>query len=120
MNIGAKLLLVATSVIWFGCVEENASVTSCHEKKSFVISCGSGCALVYDLKGFETTEDCVVLNFEVNMFIDEIAEQSYFETYKVLKSEGNRIATESGVILSEQDHGALFVEMERVVGGILE
>jgi hypothetical protein len=60
--------------------------------KSFVISCGSGCAMTYD------TENIININpsskkvkFKVDMYVDEQLSDTYYETYIFSYDESNKI-----------------------------
>jgi hypothetical protein len=50
-------------------------------KKSIVISCGSGCAMVYDEENIISTNNSNEVKFKVKMYIDEVLTDTYYETY---------------------------------------
>lgn len=52
------------------------------KKQSFVISCGGGCAMTYNVKNIEQiNEVSIKVKFQVQMYIDENPTETYEETY---------------------------------------
>ncbi|WP_028889966.1 SH3 domain-containing protein [Tenacibaculum ovolyticum] len=60
---------------------ENKQFLKISDNKSFVISCGSGCAMTYSETGIVSNNNSKEVTFEVQMFIDEVLTDGYFETY---------------------------------------
>ncbi|GAA5084030.1 hypothetical protein GCM10023210_03370 [Chryseobacterium ginsengisoli] len=51
-----------------------------HEK-SFVVSCGGGCAMTYKAIGIQKKESKFIVKFTVEMYINEVLSDTYDETY---------------------------------------
>lgn len=51
------------------------------EKDSFTLSCGSGCAMIYNEVDRKTLVSKVEIKYKVTQYIDENIEDEYFETY---------------------------------------
>lgn len=51
------------------------------EKDSFTLSCGSGCAMIYNEVDRKTLISKVEIKYKVTQYIDEKLEDEYFETY---------------------------------------
>lgn len=60
----------------------------CKRIKSFVHSCGSGCALTYSERLISKEGNYYILNFEVEMHINEKLSDNYTESYTLLCSDG--------------------------------
>ena len=50
--------------------------------RSFVLSCGSGCAMTYTAKEIEKEESAFRVKFDVQMYVDEVESDSFEETYE--------------------------------------
>ncbi|WP_370901148.1 hypothetical protein [Chryseobacterium gossypii] len=50
-------------------------------KESFVISCGSGCAMSYSPENIRSVGKSVKVKFKVDMYLDEVLTDTYEETY---------------------------------------
>lgn len=52
------------------------------KSKSFVISCGGGCAMTYNVKNIDQTSSTLIkVTFEVDTYIDEEPSETFDETY---------------------------------------
>jgi len=50
--------------------------------RSFVLSCGSGCAMTYTAKEIEKEESVFRVKFDVQMYVDEVESDSFEETFE--------------------------------------
>jgi hypothetical protein len=50
--------------------------------RSFVLSCGSGCAMTYTAKEIEKEESAFRVKFDIQMYVDEVESDSFEETYE--------------------------------------
>jgi len=50
--------------------------------RSFVLSCGSGCAMTYTAKEIEKEESAFRVKFDVQMYVDEVESDSFEETFE--------------------------------------
>ena len=50
--------------------------------RSFVLSCGSGCAMTYTAIEIEKEESAFRVKFDVQMYVDEVESDSFEETYE--------------------------------------
>ena len=50
--------------------------------RSFVLSCGSGCAMTYIAKEIEKEESAFRVKFDVQMYVDEVESDSFEETFE--------------------------------------
>ena len=50
--------------------------------RSFVLSCGSGCAMTYTAKEIEKEGSAFQVKFDVQMYVDEVESDSFEETYE--------------------------------------
>lgn len=60
---------------------ENSSLSNTSTNKSFIISCGSGCAMTYSENKIVANANLKEVIFKVEMHINEIQDDEYFETY---------------------------------------
>lgn len=51
------------------------------EKQSFVVSCGSGCAMTYNVKDITIINPSVKVTFDVELYIDEQRSEKFTEMY---------------------------------------
>lgn len=51
------------------------------QEKSFVVSCGSGCAMTYTAEQITKNESSYKVKFKVEMYEDEVLSDTYYETY---------------------------------------
>lgn len=58
---------------------------------SFVISCGSGCAMTYNLKNVKDLGNIKEVRFEVETYIDEVLSETNDETYLFYYDRSNQI-----------------------------
>lgn len=58
---------------------------------SFVISCGSGCAMTYNLKNVKDLGNIKEVRFEVETYIDEVLSETNDETYLFYYNRSNQI-----------------------------
>lgn len=87
-------------------IKEKTAELNSEKKESFTIDCGSGCALVYDVKSKNGNE----VEFKVTNYINEEVSDEYSETYifdcdseKKLKNIHLKDKTEN--ILNDKDSG---------------
>jgi len=50
--------------------------------RSFVLSCGSGCAMTYTAKEIEKEESALRVKFDIQTYVDEVESDSFEETYE--------------------------------------
>ncbi|MFD2562895.1 hypothetical protein [Aquimarina rubra] len=60
---------------------ENNGASNLTDKKSFVISCGSGCAMTYSESEIIANDNLKEVTFTVEMYINEKLSEEYNETY---------------------------------------
>ena len=60
---------------------EQVDSTQQKEKQSFVLSCGSGCAMTYDEENTISSRTSYTAKFKVTIYIDEVVADEYLETY---------------------------------------
>lgn len=60
-------------------------------KDGMVISCGSGCAMQYNVKQVEGSESKIKVEFSVQMFEDEKESDSYFEKFFFFYNRENKL-----------------------------
>ena len=58
---------------------------------SFVISCGSGCAMTYNVKNVKDLGNIKEVRFEVETYIDELLSETNDETYLFYYNRSNQI-----------------------------
>lgn len=58
---------------------------------SFVISCGSGCAMTYNLKNVKDLGNIKEVRFEVETYIDDVLSETNDETYLFYYNQSNQI-----------------------------
>jgi hypothetical protein len=61
------------------------------QSDSFVISCGSGCAMTYNLKNVKDLGNIKEVRFEVETYIDEVLSETNDETYFFYYNRSNQI-----------------------------
>lgn len=61
------------------------------EEKSFVISCGSGCAMTYTAEQIIKNESSFKVRFKVEMYVNEVLSDTYKETYLFVYDNSNKI-----------------------------
>lgn len=49
--------------------------------ESFVLSCGSGCAMTYKAEKVQLSLPRITVTFKVEMYLDEQLSNTYYETY---------------------------------------
>ena len=60
--------------------------------ESFVVSCGSGCAMRYTADSFRQKDTVSIeVRFHVEMFVDEVLADNYYENYVFIYSKENEI-----------------------------
>lgn len=62
-----------------------------NKKKSFVLSCGSGCAMTYNEENTISSRTSYIVKFKVVMYIDEVVADEYMETYIFECDESGRL-----------------------------
>lgn len=85
---------------------------------SFVLSCGSGCALTYDLRNKNhINNNELELKFHITMFVNEQVAEEYFELYKIKHSDRNIVeiySIDNKKNLLEEDSPNLFFEIKKL------
>lgn len=61
--------------------QESVSTEKEEEVKSFTVSCGSGCAITYSEDTIISNDTSKEVKFKIEMYIDEVLTDEYFETY---------------------------------------
>ena len=83
------------------------------KKQSFVLSCGSGCAMTYHIKDVhQINEIKIKVAFDVDMYVDEVLTESFKETYTFMYNGDLKIEKitrdgEEGNVLDNLIGGAL-------------
>lgn len=85
---------------------------------SFVLSCGSGCALTYDLvKNQKLNDDLLELVFHITMYTNDEVVDNYVETYRI-KYSNNKVYkiyfNDDREKLLEKDSPNLFFEIKKL------
>lgn len=62
-------------------LEESELSPNVNTKNSFVISCGSGCAMTYTEHKIVANNDSSEVTFKIEMFVNEVLSNTYYETY---------------------------------------
>ncbi|MBD3906784.1 hypothetical protein NAL32_19250 [Chryseobacterium sp. Ch-15] len=73
---------------------QNSTKVNDHSKElsdSFVISCGSGCAMTYNLKNVKDLGNIKEVRFEVETYIDEVLSETNDESYLFYYNRSNQI-----------------------------
>ena len=81
---------------------------------SFVLGCGSGCALTYNTSEINQNEEWITIKFKVEMYINEKLADEHFETYQFNTKPNRLILDESGSELPEDTHPKLLNELSKV------
>lgn len=84
------------------------------ENFSFVLGCGSGCALTYNVSEIEQNEKFVTIEFKVEMYINEKVTDEYFDAYRFKTNPNQVVLDESGAELSHDTHPMLLDKLTRV------
>lgn len=90
---------------------------------SFVLSCGSGCALTYDLRNKrQLNNEELELKFHVTTYINEKVDDEHFESY-IIKHNKTIVNEIYGVddkeILLEEESPNLFFEIKKLSGTLI-
>lgn len=83
-NINAQQSLITSNTVEVKKKEPQKSTNVSTDKiqeKSFVVSCGSGCALTYTVEQITKNESSYKIKFKVEMYEDEVLSDTYYETY---------------------------------------
>lgn len=86
---------------------------------SFVLSCGSGCALTYDLRDKrQLNSEQLELTFNITMYVNEQIADEYSESYIIKHSNNkiNEIYSSDNQILLEEASPNLFLEIKKLSG----
>lgn len=70
---------------------ETATVNEDNNGRSFVLSCGSGCAMTYNTKNITGNLPEMKVTFSVDMYVDEKLSDTYNETYIFSYDSSNQI-----------------------------
>jgi len=102
MKINKNLVLGALTILIIGCRENTSKQDSRNLKnnhkvdssnpsdtketkniinKSFVISCGSGCAMTYTAESIQSEAPTIKVKFKVEMYLNEKVSDTYYEVY---------------------------------------
>ena len=80
------------------------------EKQSFVISCGSGCAMTYNVKEINPiNKSSIKVMFTVDMYVDEKISETFDEAYTFIYNNSNAI---KGIIRDGENGNVLNEMME--------
>lgn len=111
MQTSKKIIISFLLFFIIGCKKNNASkITSIEIKDSvksqssikisenskeandsFVISCGSGCAMTYNVKNIIDLENVKEVKFEIETYIDNVLSETNHETYLFYYNQSNQI-----------------------------
>lgn len=81
------LTLLLFPIVFFNCEKAQGNIsnpqkTTTENNKSFVISCGSGCAMTYTAENIlQNGTTSIKVKFKVEMYTDEQLSDTYYETY---------------------------------------
>ncbi len=120
MNSIVKFLIVLLALVFQNCQLplDNASteleVSEALNNSSFVLSCGSGCALTYNTSEINQNEEWVTIKFKVETYVNEELADDHFETYQFKTDSNKVILGESGSELPEDIHLRLYNELLKV------
>lgn len=83
--------------------------------KSFVFSCGSGCALVYNLRHVKKESNVIIAEFVVTQYIDEKVADNYSELVKYVgtDNEDYKIYIEDKLV-TEYANGELYLYLKKL------
>ncbi|RRJ91822.1 hypothetical protein EG240_04495 [Paenimyroides tangerinum] len=68
-------------------IEDNSNLIN----KSFVFSCGSGCAMRYSVENIQFKEQIATVKFKIETFIDEELSETFQESYDFIYDSKNNI-----------------------------
>jgi len=111
MQTSKKIIISILFFFIIGCKKNNASeITNIDTKdsvksqnsikisensekvnNSFVISCGSGCAMTYNVKNITDLENVKEVKFEIETYIDNVLSETNNETYLFYYNQSNQI-----------------------------
>nr|AIW81373.1 hypothetical protein [uncultured bacterium TB306_p] len=109
-----KIIIILTLLALLGCKKTSGSLNSLEldkktnvhitdsinknlekqrefESKSFVISCGSGCAMSYNAVEIVCHENNIEVKFKVEMYVDEALSDTYYETFIFSFTDSNKL-----------------------------
>lgn len=105
------VMLFSVLMILMGCNDDNTKANSKKHKKlqqsvgsnqtkttentslsSFVLSCGSGCAMTYTPESLTGKLPVLIVRFKVEMFVDEKLTDTYSEVYEFSYNSSKQIA----------------------------
>ncbi|GLU43610.1 hypothetical protein [Allomuricauda sp. NBRC 101325] len=119
-----KLILILIALLSIGCKHkidnnqhsENEILMEGTNNKSFVISCGSGCALVYNLKQIKKKSKLIIAEFDVTQYINEKVTDNYPDKVKYLltDNEGYEIYIGDNLV-TENSYGQLYLNL-KIIG----
>lgn len=112
-----KFLIVSLIVLFQNCQvngNSNRLQSESLEDFSFVVSCGSGCALTYNTSDVEKKNESVLIRFKVEMFVNEEPTDVHFERYQFQTHPQNIIFDETGLELSSEAHPSLVNNLYKV------
>ena len=94
-----KILILAVLIL-FSCnrqpIQKQTAHTATNRKnaiESFVVSCGSGCAMTYTSVRITRNLPEIKVNFEVQMHVDEELTETYEEVYIFSYNKSNELST---------------------------
>ena len=61
------------------------------KEKSFVVSCGGGCAMTYTATKIDKYGLCFKVRFNVEMYIDQVSSDAYDEEYSFFYNKSNKV-----------------------------
>lgn len=72
-------------------IQDKVNYLSNIDNKSFVVSCGGGCAMTYTAEDIKKNNSSFLVKFKVEMYVDEQLSDTYNETYLFSYDESNTI-----------------------------
>lgn len=72
-------------------IQDKVNYLSNIDNKSFVVSCGGGCAMTYTAEDIKKNNSSLLVKFKVEMYVDEQLSDTYNETYLFSYDESNTI-----------------------------
>ena len=88
---------------------------STYMNKSFVVNCGSGCALVYNLKQIKKESKIILAEFDVTQYEDERVTDTYPEKVKYVLTDNEDFEIYiRDSLASELNNGQLYLYLKKL------
>ena|SRR5690606_24996096 len=121
-NNKMKLILLFIAFISIGCKQTMDNIEHSENRvlkerinKSVVVSCGSGCTLVYNLKQIKKESKVILAEFDVTQYIDEKITDNYPEKVKYVLINNEVYEIYIGVnLITEYNNGQLYSSLKKL------